>query len=192
MKLTNLPTFGSIISAIVASICCIGPIFLAVIGVGGAGLFSKFESLRPYFIVITVALLGSAFYLAYRKREVECEDGSCELRSAGKWNKIALWVATVLVIFFFAFPYLIGLSNPGASIAQANVETSEVIIPVEGMTCAGCEFNVENAVKKLDGIIEAKADHQKGEVYVKLEKRKANVDDMVEAISKAGYKAIKQ
>ena len=137
MKLTNLPTFGSIISAIVASICCIGPIFLAVIGVGGAGLFSKFESLRPYFIVITVALLGSAFYLAYRKREVECEDGSCELRSAGKWNKIALWVATVLIVFFFAFPYLIGLSNPGASIAQANVETSEVIISVEGMTCTG-------------------------------------------------------
>ena len=142
--------------------------------------------------MITVALLGSAFYLTYRKREVECEDGSCELKSAGKWNKIALWVATVLIVFFFAFPYLIGLSNSGASIAQANGEVSEVIIPVEGMTCSGCEFNVENAVKKLDGITEAKADHQKGEVYVKSQKGKVHVDDMVEAINKAGYKAIKQ
>jgi len=29
------------------------------------------------------------------------------------------------------------------------------------MSCSGCEFNVENAVKKLDGIIQVDADYKK-------------------------------
>jgi mercuric ion transport protein len=115
-KLINLPLVGSIISAIVASLCCIGPIVLAMLGVGGAGLFfSKFRSFRPYFIGITVLLLGLAFYLTYRKKEVICEDGTCKMRSARKWNKIALWVATGLIAFLIAFPYL----NLSVQILQA-------------------------------------------------------------------------
>ncbi len=66
------------------------------------------------------------------------------------------------------------------------------IIPVEGMTCSGCELNIEKAVKKLDGIIKVKADHQKGEVNIKFEKGKVNINDMVKAINKTGYKVIKQ
>ena len=186
-KLTKVSTFGSIVSAIVASICCIGPVVLAVLGVGGAGLFSKFESLRPFFIGITVVLLGSAFYLTYKKRNIKCRDGTYKVKSAGKWNKIALWGATILAVFFVAFPYL-HLSNQSPASGQG----TEVIIPVKGMTCSGCEFDVENAVRKLgDGIIQVKADYQKGEVYAKFAEEKVTIVEIVEAINKAGYKATK-
>ncbi len=71
-------------------------------------------------------------------------------------------------------------------------EISEVMIPAEGMTCSSCEFNIENAVKKLDGIVKVKANHQKGEVNIKFAKDKVNINDMVKAINKTGYKVIKQ
>ncbi len=186
----KIPIFGAIISAIVASICCIGPVILAVLSVGGAGLFSKFGSFRPYFIGITIFLLGWAFYLTYRKREVICEDGTCKIKGASRWNKIALWGATLLVALLLAFPYL-KLSNTNPIGNAIESEIVEITIPVYGMTCSGCEYNVESAVKKLDGIIKVKADYQKGEVYIKFEKDKVTVDKIVEAINKAGYRATK-
>lgn len=87
-KKTKAPIFGALATAILASICCLGPIVLAVLGAGGAGLFSKFESLRPYLFGLTAILLGLAFYFTYRKRKVECEDGTCKIHKASKWNKI--------------------------------------------------------------------------------------------------------
>ncbi len=188
LKAKNLPIIGSIISAMVASICCIGPVVLAVLGVSAAGLFSKFVSFRPYLIGLTIILLILAFYLTYRKREIICEDGTCKIESAGRWNKIALWGGTILVVFLLASPYL-NLSNRSQASNSRGSEISEVIIKVEGMTCAGCEFNVENAVKKLDGIMGVKASYQKGEVYIKFEKGKVSIDNIVEAINKVGYKA---
>ena len=156
-KLTSLPILGSIILAIITHICCIGPVVLAVLGVGGAGLFSKFANLRPYLMGMTGVFLGLAFYLTYKKRKVRCEDGTCKIRRAPKWNKIALWAAMILVVFFLAFPYLVGSLNTSSVSEHLKEEISEVTIPVEGMTCSGCEFNIENAVKKLDGIIKVKA-----------------------------------
>lgn len=191
-KLRSLPIFGSIILAIITHLCCIGPVVLAVLGVGGAGLFSKFANLRPYLMGMTGVFLGLAFFLTYRKRKVKCEDGTCKIRRASKWNKIALWAGTILIVFFMVFPQLVGSLNTSSGNNHMKGEISEVIIPVEGMTCSGCEFNIENAVKKLDGIIKVKADHQKGEVNIKFEKGKININDLVKAINKSGYKVIKQ
>jgi len=49
-------------------------------------------------------------------------------------------------------------------------EMVELTIPVEGMSCSSCEFNIENAVKKPDGIIQVDADYKKGVAYIKLYK----------------------
>ncbi len=58
---------SSIVSAFIASACCIGPLVFALLGIGGAGLLVKFEPYRPYFMAVTFALLGTGFYLTYRK-----------------------------------------------------------------------------------------------------------------------------
>lgn len=190
-KFTNLSVIvGLIVSAFVASICCLGPAVLSILSIAGAGLFFKFEAFRPYFIVLTVFLLGLAFYLTYRKREVVCEDGTCKIEGASKWNKIALWIATVFVVFFISFPYL-DLSTEKPLKEGMPTEIIETTIDVKGMTCIGCEFSVERALKKLDGIIEVKADYKRGKVYVKFERDKITVDKIVDAINETGYEASK-
>jgi len=105
MQKTTLSA-GSMATAILASLCCIGPAAAAIVGAGSLGVFSTFEKYRPYLIGLTAILLGFAFYFAYRKREVKCDNGSCKIESAGKWNKIGVWGATFLAALAIAFPYL--------------------------------------------------------------------------------------
>ncbi len=189
-KKTKTPIFAALVTAFLASVCCLGPVVLAVLGIGGAGLFSKFENLRPYLFGLTAILLVTAFYFTYRTRKVKCEDGTCKIHKASKWNKIVLWIATILIVFFMGFPYLIGALNTSSGNDETNGEIAEVTITVKGMTCSGCEFNVEKAVKKLNGIIKVKADHKKGKAHVFFKEGQVKIDDVMQAINKAGYKAI--
>ncbi|GBC81588.1 Copper chaperone CopZ [bacterium HR10] len=101
---------ASVIAAITASLCCLGPIVAAVVGLGSFGAAAVFEAWRPYLLGLTFGLLGLGFYFTYRKQDVHCADGSvCATRpSVGRWNKILLWLATGLVIAFAAFPYYSG------------------------------------------------------------------------------------
>ena len=97
---------GSILTAFFASLCCIGPIVLAILGLGGAGIFIGLETYRPYLIILTFIFLGISFYLTYRKREIVSEDGSCIIQRGSKWNKISLWAILLFAGIFMAFPYI--------------------------------------------------------------------------------------
>ena len=99
----------SVIAALGASICCIGPIAAAFLGFTSLAALVKYEPLRPVFSVITLAFLGSAFYLAYRKPPAEdCEPGSvCATHGPARVqriNRIALWVVTSVVLIILTFP----------------------------------------------------------------------------------------
>jgi mercuric ion transport protein len=106
----KLVGLGAILMAGLASICCLGPVLLIGLGVSAltaAGL----ERYRPFFILLTVLLLGLAFYLAYRKREIRCEDGSCQYRAAGAGTKISLWIVLFAVLVMVSKPYWAVFSN---------------------------------------------------------------------------------
>lgn len=104
-----LATAGSVLSALLASLCCIGPVVFALIGAGSLGFAAVFEPYRPYLLALTVLFLGTAFYFTYRRREVKCEDGTCRVESAGQWNKILLWVAAIVAAIFMFFPQILTL-----------------------------------------------------------------------------------
>ena len=69
-------------------------------------------------------------------------------------------------------------------------EKIEKTLKVEGMMCSHCESHVKQALEKLDGVEEAKADHEKCQVYVKLSKEVAEAD-LEKAVTEAGYKYVK-
>src|SRR5260370_30574653 len=58
---------AGILSAIGASICCVGPLVLLALGVSGAwiGSLTALEPYRPIFIGLTMLFLGFAFYRLY-------------------------------------------------------------------------------------------------------------------------------
>ena len=67
---------GSILAAITASLCCIGPLVAVALGASGFAASAVFEKWRPVFLDVTFALLALAWYLTYRKPKTTCEEGS--------------------------------------------------------------------------------------------------------------------
>lgn len=109
-RLTIATTAGSIAAAVLASACCVGPLILALLGIGGGALLVKLEPLRPLFMVVTVALLGTGFYVTYRRRAATAgADGiacDCPAPRTHRVGRAMLWVAAVVVTGVLAFPYL--------------------------------------------------------------------------------------
>ncbi|GAB3421567.1 copper chaperone CopZ [Haloparvum alkalitolerans] len=67
---------------------------------------------------------------------------------------------------------------------QARMERKT--ISVTGMSCNGCEQNVETALRNLDGVNRVEADHDANTVDVVLEDGVSD-DDVNAAIEQAGY-----
>jgi len=105
MKAQGVTLAGSVIGGILASLCCIGPLVFALLGISGAAFAQRFEPLRPYFLVATYALLAGAFYSTYRPAQAECGPGeACEMPRAKRVGKVMLWIAAVIVLLATTFP----------------------------------------------------------------------------------------
>jgi mercuric ion transport protein len=104
----SLLSSGAVGSAVAASICCFGPLLLAVLGLGGGAFLLKLAPYRPYFLGATALFLASAFYLTYRDpAEGACRsDGVCTNARDRRGQKIILWVVATLVTLAAVFPYL--------------------------------------------------------------------------------------
>jgi mercuric ion transport protein len=106
MRVERAAAAGSVLGALLASACCIGPLVFAVLGISGAALARTLEPFRPYLLVATYALLGAAFYFTYRPGRAACApDGACEMPRTNRLGKAMLWLAAVLVVLATAFPW---------------------------------------------------------------------------------------
>lgn len=186
---------GAVIAALGAAACCLGPLVLLALGVGGAGASSLkvLDPYRPIFIAIAVVLLGFAFYRAYRKpAAAACEpDGSCAVPRAARINRIALWIAMPLILALLAFPYIApqlfsGTSKPTTQ-GATNVLNKEAVLKLDGMTCAACTVHVRQSLTGVDGVQEAKVTLDPPQAVVSYDPAKASVEALEQATAKAGY-----
>ncbi len=66
---------------------------------------------------------------------------------------------------------------------------SEEVFLIDGMTCASCAINVENAVKKLDGIESAVVNLTTEKMTIDYDATKVSEADVTKAVAGAGYGA---
>ncbi|HPD96300.1 MAG TPA: heavy metal translocating P-type ATPase [Tenuifilaceae bacterium] len=64
------------------------------------------------------------------------------------------------------------------------------IVPVEGMSCAGCAITVENVVKKSNGVTDAGVNFANNTLWVQFDPNKTNINKLKEAVQSAGYDII--
>ncbi|MDZ7362053.1 MAG: mercuric transporter MerT family protein [candidate division KSB1 bacterium] len=187
MQKTTLSTVGSVVTAIVASLCCIGPAVLAIVGAGSLGAFAAFEKYRLYFIGITAVLLGAAFYLTYRKREVKCEDGSCKIEGAGKWNKLGVWSATIIAVLAISYPYL--AAKPSATTNAAFTPKATVVLEVKGMTCTACASHIQTALSGVKGVHSASVTYETGKAVIAYDSALVQPNALIKQVEETGYSA---
>ena len=105
---TNQHTLiAAVLASIGASLCCVGPLVLLTLGIGGSWISSltALEPVRPVFIVISLVFI----FLAFRKLyllPVSCEiDRPCAKAETRRNQRILFWLFSTLIIALLAFPY---------------------------------------------------------------------------------------
>lgn len=95
------------IAGIFASACCVGPLVLVSLGLGGAwvGTLTALEPYRWIFFGVAVLALIFAWRKIYRPVE-QCAPGQvCAVPRTRRAYKITFWVVGVLVLIAFTSPY---------------------------------------------------------------------------------------
>ncbi|MFZ4619951.1 MAG: heavy-metal-associated domain-containing protein [Bacteroidota bacterium] len=68
-------------------------------------------------------------------------------------------------------------------------KTKTVSLNIKGMTCESCAGTVQKALKKVDGVKEAKVDLKNNKATVTLASATTTSDMLVKAVSDAGFTA---
>jgi mercuric ion transport protein len=111
----GLAAAGGVLGALAASSCCMVPLVLFALGIGGAwiGNLTALTPYQPVFIGVTLAFLATGYYLVYRKPAVACREGeACARPLPRRGVKLALWLATALVVAAIAFPHIARMLLP--------------------------------------------------------------------------------
>ncbi len=104
---------------------------------------------------------------------------------------------------FFTFVLSLGVGTllvgcPSCSPEQAGAEempgrshpaVSSVTLTVEGMSCPSCSVAVRTALKKLEGVKEARVSVAEKKAEVDYDPAKVTPEQIIEAVNKLGYKA---
>ncbi len=187
---------ASILTAIAASLCCITPVLALISGAAGvASSFSWLEPLRPYFVGITVLVLGFAWYQKLKPRtakEIEC---ACEEDEKIPFmqTKLFLGIVTVFAALMLTLPYYSSVFYPDnkKEVVIVNAYDIETLqLDVEGMTCEACDSHVAYAAQEVEGVIEARADHQTGKAEVKYDKTKTSKEAIIQSINETNYEVV--
>lgn len=95
------------LAAIAASVCCVGPLLLLALGIGGAwvGNLTAMAPYRPIFIGLTLLFLGLAFRKLYMVAQVCAPDRPCVDPRTIKRQRLVFWVVAVLLLGLLAVPW---------------------------------------------------------------------------------------
>ena len=95
------------LTAIGASLCCIGPLVLLALGIGGAWIsyLTALEPYRPIFIGITLVFVFLAFRKLYLVPRNCTEEQACSLPATLRNQRIIFWVTCITLIALLTFPY---------------------------------------------------------------------------------------
>lgn len=108
MQLTGKGSLvASSLAAIGASVCCVGPLVLLALGVGGTwvGALTVMEPLRPLFIGLTLLFLGLALRKLYLAPQV-CTPGTpCTDPRTRTRQRLVFWIVAGLVVGLLVVPW---------------------------------------------------------------------------------------
>ncbi|WP_456458873.1 mercuric transport protein MerTP [Reichenbachiella sp.] len=183
---------AGVLAAIVASLCCITPVFSLLAGIGGiASNFSWMEPFRPYLIVLTVGALGFAWYQKLKQKTAEEIDCACVDDKPSFWqSKKFLGMVTAFAVVMLAFPYYADVFYPETRLTESkNINPESTYeINIIGMTCTGCEEHVKLEIGKLPGISKIEVSYEQESAVISFDESKTSIEEIKTAVARTGYK----
>ncbi len=198
---TNWSLGAGLGAAVAASACCTIPLALVSLGIGGAWIGSL-TALAPYRWIFVTLALGALAYAGYNEwrlsRRPDCD---CETAFSSTTRRSLLGVGALAVLALVVSPWLLGVSPSSATQqAQAAATSSQqteasatpasfqqVVLTVDGMTCAACPKTVKTALEGVDGVHSARATFEPPEAVVRFDPDEVSVEELTNATKNAGY-----
>lgn len=178
---------GGVVAAIVASLCCIGPVIALSLGLGSFAAATFFAQWRPLFLALTFALLGVAWFMAYRRPKSDCDGASCA-RRPGRAMRASLWVGTLVAVVAAAYPWLAGSRHSAAPAVTASAgEKFSVSIPT--MDCAACAKGIEASLQRAPGVLQARVNYDSKRADIILDPAVTNRAKLLAQIDGTGFPA---
>ncbi len=180
---------AGVVSALLASVCCIGPLLLVAIGLGsGAAFIGRYHW---FFLIGGLAVLTWSWAKYLREKTAcDCEHTTMPGRRAGFFT---LLIATVIVLGLAGLNIsrYVFASAPGAGQTQTVADgLHRLVISVEGMTCATCEIVVRRALGQVPGVKVARVSVGAKRAEVDFDSKQTTPAALVSAINATGYQAL--
>jgi len=98
---------ASALAAIGASACCVLPLVLLTLGIGGAWVaqLTKLEPYRPIFVLITLIFLALAWRKLYRAPQACAADQPCADDRVIARQRVLFWIAVLPLSALLVFPW---------------------------------------------------------------------------------------
>ena len=109
--MAGLSTKGSlaagILAAIGASLCCVAPLLLLALGIGGAWIsnLTALEPYRPIFMGLTLLFLGLTYRELYLVPQPCTAGARCADPRALKRQRLIFWLVGVLLLGLLVVPW---------------------------------------------------------------------------------------
>ena len=99
------------LAALLASTCCLGPLVLVMLGVGGAwvGNLAALAPYRPIFLGAALVALFLAGRRIFRPAQACKPEEVCAFPKVRTTYKLVFWAVAVLVLIALGFPYVLPL-----------------------------------------------------------------------------------
>ncbi len=178
---------GGVIAGLTASLCCIGPLLALSLGLGSFAASAWFAQWRPVFLTITFVLLGVAWYLAYRRPEIDCDDGSCA-RSPSKASRISLWLGTLVALAAAIYPSL-PATNHQINAATVAARDAKLTVLIPSMDCPPCAKGIEASLSRAPGVKQAAVDYDTKAAILVYDPSVTSSDKLLALIDASGFPA---
>ena len=109
LLITKTTLIGGLLAGIAASACCVGPLLLLSLGIGGAWIvhLTALEPYRPVFIVLTFLFLGLTFWKLYLVPQSCAASDDCIADRTRKLQRILFWVVFPVVFLLVVSPWIL-------------------------------------------------------------------------------------
>jgi copper chaperone CopZ len=173
---------SGIVAAIASSLCCIVPLLALIAGgTGAATNLSWLEPFRPYLIGFTILVLGYAWYQKLKPHKDCCINQKINFME----TKSFLTIVTIFALSMLSFPSFSGNFYNNTPIEHSAItDSSKVVLNIEGMTCGGCESQINSVLNKTEGVISCNASYKDASVTIIYDKEVTDSDGLIKIISK--------
>jgi mercuric ion transport protein len=189
-----------IISALIASLCCVGPVIILLFGLSAVSFALSISKYNLYFLLagISFATLAIAIYIRQRSKACNCSyKESIKLEKKFLITTLAIMTSIYFLVTYAISPMAFSLLS---SQKQISNEVSEnytltnlrfLTLKIDGMYCPGCAAGIEYfLLSNVDGVVNAKVYFPSGKVEVTYDATKISKEKIVEKInSELLYKA---